>query len=88
VRDLLRGYADAGIDEVILVAQAGHNRHEDICQSLQMFGEEILPEFAATEPEREAAKLERLGEAMAAALERREPAREIDPVAYPAAALP
>jgi hypothetical protein len=88
VRDLLRGYAEAGIDEVILVSQAGHNRHEDICESLELFAEEILPDFASTEPEREAAKLERLGEAMASALDRREPARDIEPEAYPATALP
>jgi alkanesulfonate monooxygenase SsuD/methylene tetrahydromethanopterin reductase-like flavin-dependent oxidoreductase (luciferase family) len=88
VRNLLKGYAEAGIDEVILVAQSGHNRHEDICESLELFAQEILPDFAADEPEREAAKHERFGAAMAAALERREPARDIEPEEYPAAAQP
>ncbi|MGO9560062.1 MAG: LLM class flavin-dependent oxidoreductase [Acidimicrobiales bacterium] len=88
VRDLLRGYADVGIDEVIFISQAGRNRHEDICESLELFAAEILPEFAAEEPEREARKLERLGPAMEAALARREPARVIDPEVVPAGTQP
>ncbi|MHB1987422.1 MAG: LLM class flavin-dependent oxidoreductase [Acidimicrobiales bacterium] len=86
VRDLLRGYADAGIDEVILVAQAGKNRHDDICSSLELFADEVLPEFAEEEPARGAEKRERLGEAAEAALGRREPARRAAPTVVPAAA--
>ena len=86
VRDLLRGYSDVGIDEVIFISQAGRNRHEDICESLELFAAEVLGEFAAEEEAREARKLERLGPAMEAALARREPARVIDPPVVPAAA--
>ena len=82
----MRGYADVGIDEVIFISQAGRNRHEDICESLELFAAEVLGEFAAEEEEREARKLERLGPAMEAALARREPARVIDPPVVPAAA--
>ncbi|HZD64619.1 MAG TPA: hypothetical protein VE152_00815, partial [Acidimicrobiales bacterium] len=75
----LRGYADAGVDQVILVSQAGRNRHEHICESLELFAETVLPEFHDEAPGREAAKAERLAPAIEAALARREPARPAPP---------
>ncbi|MEN3285977.1 MAG: hypothetical protein V7634_277, partial [Bradyrhizobium sp.] len=33
------------IDQVILLNQAGKNSHEHICESLELFGREVLPEF-------------------------------------------
>ena len=33
----------AGVDQVIFVLQAGKNRHEHICESLELFGREVLP---------------------------------------------
>jgi alkanesulfonate monooxygenase SsuD/methylene tetrahydromethanopterin reductase-like flavin-dependent oxidoreductase (luciferase family) len=76
VRHLLRAYADAGVDQVIFVSQAGNNRHEDICESLELFATEVMPEFHEGEEAREKAKLERLVPAIEAALARRAPARE------------
>ena len=79
VRDLLGRYEAAGVDEVIFVAQAGRNRHEHICESIELFAKEVLGEFASREEGREAAKRERLAEAFERALARREPAREASP---------
>jgi alkanesulfonate monooxygenase SsuD/methylene tetrahydromethanopterin reductase-like flavin-dependent oxidoreductase (luciferase family) len=79
IRELLRGYRDAGVDQVIFVSQAGRNRHEHICESLELFAREVMPEFHEGEDERERRKLERLAPAMQAALERREPPRKADP---------
>jgi alkanesulfonate monooxygenase SsuD/methylene tetrahydromethanopterin reductase-like flavin-dependent oxidoreductase (luciferase family) len=76
VRELLRGYEDAGVDQVIFVSQAGRNRHEHICESLELFATEVMPDFAEHEAEREKAKLERLAPAMEAALARRSPRRD------------
>ncbi len=39
------------IDQVILLNQAGSNTHEDICESLELFAEEVMPEFHAREPQ-------------------------------------
>ncbi|MGH2601144.1 MAG: LLM class flavin-dependent oxidoreductase [Dehalococcoidia bacterium] len=75
IRTLLRGYADAGVDQVIFVSQAGKNRHEHIMESLELFAREVMPEFHEGEAQREAAKAERLAGAIEAALARREPAR-------------
>ena len=47
VRDLCRRYEAAGVDQLIFVMQAGRNRHEHICESIELFASEVLPEFAA-----------------------------------------
>ena len=59
--------------------QAGPNRHEHICESLELFGKKVLPQFTDGREEREAAKRERLAEACERALARRAPARSADP---------
>jgi alkanesulfonate monooxygenase SsuD/methylene tetrahydromethanopterin reductase-like flavin-dependent oxidoreductase (luciferase family) len=85
IRDLMRGYAEAGVDQVILTSQAGRNRHEHICESLELFAAEVMPDLAEGEDERERAKQERLAEAVDAALARREPPRQAPDVTMPAA---
>jgi alkanesulfonate monooxygenase SsuD/methylene tetrahydromethanopterin reductase-like flavin-dependent oxidoreductase (luciferase family) len=79
VRDLLRRYEDAGVDEVIFVSQAGRNRHEHICEALELLAEQVLPEFRERAGAREEEKLRRLAGAAEAALARRVPGREADP---------
>ncbi|HEX2105119.1 MAG TPA: LLM class flavin-dependent oxidoreductase [Solirubrobacteraceae bacterium] len=76
VRDLCRRYEAAGVDQVIFVLQAGRNRHDHICESLELFGAEVLPDFAATADAADAARDERLAGAVDRALARREPPRE------------
>jgi alkanesulfonate monooxygenase SsuD/methylene tetrahydromethanopterin reductase-like flavin-dependent oxidoreductase (luciferase family)/putative sterol carrier protein len=78
VGDLIRRYEAAGVDEMIFICQAGKNRHEHVCESLELFGAEVLPGFAAEVEARESAKRERLTEATDAALRRRAPARAGD----------
>jgi hypothetical protein len=77
VSDLVARYEQAGVDQVIFVLQAGRNRHEHICQSLELFAAEVMPQFAEGREEREAAKAARLAEAVGSALNRREPARRL-----------
>src|SRR3954468_1791775 len=80
IADLVRRYEEAGVDQIIFVSQAGKNRHEHICESLELVAQKVMPEFAARSEERERAKAERLAPAVQAALARRSPAREADPV--------
>jgi putative sterol carrier protein len=82
VADLVARYEAAGVDQVIFVLQAGKNRHEHICESIELFGREVLPRFSGEADEREREKCERLAEACAAALARREPARVLEPGSY------
>ena len=76
IRDLLSRYEAAGVDQVIFVSQAGHNKHEHIVESLELFGKTVFPHFADRADEVEAAKAERLAPYMDAALERRPPPRK------------
>jgi hypothetical protein len=58
VREYLRRFEEAGVDQIIFVLQAGRNRHEHIMESLELFGTQILPEFAERD-EAHAAERER-----------------------------
>ena len=44
------------MDSIILLNQAGRNQHEHICESLELFAKEVMPEFHAMEPEHQAWK--------------------------------
>jgi hypothetical protein len=75
VRELLARYQAAGVDQVILVSQSGRNRHEHICESLELFGREVLPTFAEEADAEDARRRERLAEHCERALARRPPPR-------------
>ncbi len=76
--DLVERYEAAGVDQVIFVAQSGNNQHEQVCESLELFGREVVQRFAERADEVESAKRERLSEVIEKALARRDPAREAD----------
>jgi alkanesulfonate monooxygenase SsuD/methylene tetrahydromethanopterin reductase-like flavin-dependent oxidoreductase (luciferase family) len=76
ILDLLRRYEAAGVDQVIFVSQAGHNRHEHILESLELFAKTVLPHFDVRNEEVEEQKAVRLAPYVEAALARRPPARE------------
>ncbi len=71
-RELVRGFQDAGVDQVIFLQQGGRNRHEHICESLELFEDQVLPEFAEDADERVARKNEELAPYIEAALARKE----------------
>jgi alkanesulfonate monooxygenase SsuD/methylene tetrahydromethanopterin reductase-like flavin-dependent oxidoreductase (luciferase family) len=81
LREFLRRYEDAGVDQLIFVMQAGKNRHEDIMESLELFGTEVLPEFEARDEAAAKEKAARLAEVVEQALARR---LRDDPVMDPA----
>ena len=56
LRRKLRRFETSHIDSVILLNQAGKNSHEHICESLELFAREVMPEFHANIPEHEAWK--------------------------------
>jgi alkanesulfonate monooxygenase SsuD/methylene tetrahydromethanopterin reductase-like flavin-dependent oxidoreductase (luciferase family) len=76
VADLCRRYEAVGVDQVIFVLQAGPNRHEHICESLELFASRVMPAFESGRADREAAKAQQLAPAIERALARREPPRE------------
>ena len=72
MRRHLTAFEAAGVDQVIFMQQAGRNKHEHICQSLELFAAEVMPEFKARGAEREARKAEALAPFIVAALARKD----------------
>jgi alkanesulfonate monooxygenase SsuD/methylene tetrahydromethanopterin reductase-like flavin-dependent oxidoreductase (luciferase family) len=77
VADLLARYEAVGVDQVNFVVQSGRNRHEHICESLELFAEKVMPRFVEGRSQHEAQKAQSLAAAIEAALARREPARTL-----------
>jgi alkanesulfonate monooxygenase SsuD/methylene tetrahydromethanopterin reductase-like flavin-dependent oxidoreductase (luciferase family) len=71
-RTLVSQFQDAGVDQVIFLQQGGKNRHEHICESLELFADEVLPEFAEDREVRLARKEEELAPYIEQALARKE----------------
>jgi alkanesulfonate monooxygenase SsuD/methylene tetrahydromethanopterin reductase-like flavin-dependent oxidoreductase (luciferase family) len=69
---LVKEFQAAGVDQVIFLQQGGRNEHKHICESLELFGEKVLPEFESEREERVAEKDADLAPYIAAALERKE----------------
>jgi alkanesulfonate monooxygenase SsuD/methylene tetrahydromethanopterin reductase-like flavin-dependent oxidoreductase (luciferase family) len=45
-RESIQRFANAGVDEMLLVMQTGTTSHELVMQSIRTFGEEVMPYFA------------------------------------------
>ena len=56
VRQQLREFEAVGIDHVICLSQAGKIPHEMLCESIELFGKEVLPEFKDRDQKRAAEK--------------------------------
>ncbi len=68
----IRDLQEAGVDQLIFIQQAGSNSHDHICESLQLFADEVMPEFHAGEADRLAKKEAELAPFIEAALARKE----------------
>ena len=68
----LKGFQEAGVDQVIFMQQAGRNTHDHICQSLELFASDVMPEFKAEVAARETRKAAELAPFVQAALARKQ----------------
>ena len=71
LRGHLAKFEEAGVDQVTFIQQAGLNKHEHICESLELFAAEVMPQFKAREEEREAQKMAELAPYLEAAMDRK-----------------
>jgi alkanesulfonate monooxygenase SsuD/methylene tetrahydromethanopterin reductase-like flavin-dependent oxidoreductase (luciferase family) len=71
MRSHLHELQNAGVDQVIFLQQAGNNKHEHICESLELFAGTVMPEFKGGFAARDARKREELAPYIAAALKRK-----------------
>jgi alkanesulfonate monooxygenase SsuD/methylene tetrahydromethanopterin reductase-like flavin-dependent oxidoreductase (luciferase family) len=67
----IKQYQDAGVDQIILLQQAGRNRHEHICESLDLLARDVLPEFAERAADRDHRKADELAPHVEKALARK-----------------
>jgi len=78
---------NAGVDQLILLQQSGNYRHEYICESLELFADQVLPQFKEREAKREQIKRDELAQFIDDANSRvqtLENIKEVPPVeAYP-----
>jgi alkanesulfonate monooxygenase SsuD/methylene tetrahydromethanopterin reductase-like flavin-dependent oxidoreductase (luciferase family) len=88
IREYLARYEEAGVDQLIFVMQAGKNRHEDICEAIELFGTQVLPEFKERDAAHVTAKAARLAPVIDAALARKEQLAPVLPEGYSFPAMP
>jgi alkanesulfonate monooxygenase SsuD/methylene tetrahydromethanopterin reductase-like flavin-dependent oxidoreductase (luciferase family) len=72
MRAHLQAFQAAGVDQVIFMQQAGKNRHDHICASLELFAREVMPEFKKEAAAREERKTRELAPFIEAALKRKQ----------------
>jgi alkanesulfonate monooxygenase SsuD/methylene tetrahydromethanopterin reductase-like flavin-dependent oxidoreductase (luciferase family) len=71
IRKHIKAFQDVGVDQVIFLQQAGRNKHEHICEALELFAAEVMPEFKAQVAEREDRKAKELRPYLEAAMARK-----------------
>jgi hypothetical protein len=72
LRATLATFTEAGVDQTVFIQQGGRNRHEHICESLELFAAEVMPGLREREEERERRKAEALAPFVEAAFARKE----------------
>jgi len=72
LREHLRKFEAAGVDQVAFIQQGGRNKHEHICEALELFAAEVMPEFKAKEAARQKKKDEDLAPYVEAAMKRKQ----------------
>ncbi|MEY2433070.1 MAG: hypothetical protein QOC92_2795 [Acidimicrobiaceae bacterium] len=88
IREYLLRFEEAGVDQLIFVMQAGKNRHEDICESLELFAREVMPEFKERDEAHVTAKAKRLEPVVEAAMARKPEQESMMPDGYSFPAIP
>jgi alkanesulfonate monooxygenase SsuD/methylene tetrahydromethanopterin reductase-like flavin-dependent oxidoreductase (luciferase family) len=48
VSRVVEKWAEAGLDQMIFVLQAGRNTHDQVMRSIELIGEKVIPRFATS----------------------------------------
>jgi alkanesulfonate monooxygenase SsuD/methylene tetrahydromethanopterin reductase-like flavin-dependent oxidoreductase (luciferase family) len=72
LRRHLREFEASGVDQVAFLQQGGRNEHRHICEALELFAAEVMPEFKAREAAREARKTAELAPYVEQAMARKQ----------------
>ncbi|HLH75946.1 MAG TPA: LLM class flavin-dependent oxidoreductase [Candidatus Binataceae bacterium] len=74
VRAQLREFERSGVDQVILLMQAGRMPHDVMCEALELFARTVMPEFKERDQQQTLAKAARAERISAVALARKQSA--------------
>jgi alkanesulfonate monooxygenase SsuD/methylene tetrahydromethanopterin reductase-like flavin-dependent oxidoreductase (luciferase family) len=77
LRAHLQRFEDAGVDQTVFIQQGGKNKHEDICDSLNLFAEQVMPQFKEHELARMKRKEDELAPYVEKAFSRKEFMKEL-----------
>ena len=77
MRSHMRKFSDSGVDQVALIQQGGRNKHEHICEALDLFARDVMPEFKEKETQRQARKAEELAPYIEKAFTRKQRMKEL-----------
>jgi len=67
----LKKFEKTGVDQVTFIQQGGRNKHEHICEALELFASDVMPEFKEREANREKEKMEELTPYLKKAMKRK-----------------
>ena len=67
----LKRFEKTGVDQVTFIQQGGRNKHEHICEALELFASDVMPEFKEKEVQREKEKMEELEPYLQQAMKRK-----------------
>lgn len=73
----LRRFAEANVDQTVFIQQGGKNQHEHICEALELFASDVMPEFKEKEDLRVQQKNEELAPYVELAFKRKQVLREM-----------
>ena len=88
IREFCLRFEESGVDQLIFVMQAGKNQHEHICEAIEMFGKEVLPEFKERDEALVAKKAKRLEPVIEQAMARKVDTAPKMPEDYTMKAIP
>jgi len=77
LRQHLRAFEISGVDQVAFIQQGGRNKHEHICEALELFAREVMPEFKDREAARQKRKMDELAPFIEKAMARKERMKEL-----------
>ncbi|MEI9987974.1 MAG: hypothetical protein WDN69_35650 [Aliidongia sp.] len=83
MRDYLRGFEAAGVDQVAFIQQGGRNNHAHICAALDLFAAEVMPEFKERDAARRQARLDELAPYLDQAMARKQKMQALAPDEVP-----
>ena len=72
LRTHLRHFEQSGVDQTVFIQQGGRNKHAHICEALELFASDVMPEFRVREIERENKKQRELAPYIEKAMARKQ----------------